>query len=193
VKSKLSQIIFTFITGASLSHVGEPLPEEIKTSHEMLMEEQPSGTLQKLSAAQSKDILEVKLKGYNAYVVTIKNPTRRSYSISTSSFDAPVIGFQEGKDILEMKAHPLIGIGFQIGSFAYSPIGYVGTLFNYAMKKKAKIFEGKLRAMMLDKDVITSYSQLSRIILVKDDRDLKNVKLELIDMQTSSEKKIEIS
>jgi hypothetical protein len=60
------------------------------------------------------------------------------------------------------------------------------------MMKKGKIFEGKLKAMLLNKEVVGSYAQLSRIVLVNSQVSLNDKSIELIDMQTMDVKKVAI-
>lgn len=194
MKSKLSQILFSFISGASLAQVGD-LPEDPfnQTSHVMLLDKSPEVSAQKLSTAQLKDVLDLKLSGVDAYMVTVKNPSRRSYSLTAASIDAPIISYGKSQKIMEKKANIWVSIGFSVaGHFAW-PVSVVGNIFKFAMQKKAKIFEGKLKAMLLDKEVVGSYSQLSRIVLVNSQVDLSKKNIELIDMQTMQVKKITIS
>jgi hypothetical protein len=58
--------------------------------------------------------------------------------------------------------------------------------------KKAKIYEGKLEAMLLEKEIINSYAQLSRVILVKSGQDLKEASIEVIDLKTMNPKKLNV-
>lgn len=194
MKNKLSQILFSFISGASLTQVGDIPENPFETkAHVMLIDQSPEVSAQKLSPSQLKDVLDLKLSGIDAYMVTIKNPTRRSYSLTAASIDAPVIGYDKSQKIMEKGPNTLVSLGFSVvGHFAW-PVSIAGNIYKFAMMKKAKIFEGKLKAMLLDKDVVSSYAQLSRIVLVNSQVDLKDKSIELIDMQTMEIKKITIS
>jgi hypothetical protein len=193
MRVRISQLLFSFITGASLSNISEPLPMNLNTHHEIMLDSPPTAIVRKLSPSQVKDVLDLKLKGVDAYVVTVTNPSQRSYSLSTASLDAPVIRYEESQKILAKKGSVAVGIVTSVAGHFFMPVGIAGNIYSLAMMKKGKIFEGKLRAMLLNKDVINSYSQLSRLVLVKSDQKMDKVKLELIDLQTMNVKTITTS
>jgi hypothetical protein len=190
MKNKISQIIFTFITGASLAHVGDPVSEPVPSQHSLLVDAPPRAEIQKLSPSQLKEVLDLKLSGFEAYILTLKNPSQRSYSLSLASLQAEVISYEEGASILAKKPHTAVSVSASIVGHFVWPVGIAGQIFSFIKLKSAKIFQGKLKAMLLDKEVMSSYSQLSRVILVKSGTQLDSLKIDLIDMQTLTCKQI---
>lgn len=192
MKNKLSQIIFSFITGASLSHIGDPLNQSFCPSHQVLIDKAPQVTATKLTPAQLKDVLDLKLLGYDAYIVSIENHSRRSYSLTTASIDASCINFENSQKILAKKGHITIRVAGAIAGFYFMPLSFASNVYSMVMSKKGKLFKGKLEAMLLNKDVVYSYSSLSRIVLIKSGEDIKGKNMDLIDLQTMQIKSITI-
>lgn len=192
MKSKLSQIIFSLITGASLAGTGRgEVANPSSSVHQIMVDKEPKATLSKLTPIQIKEVLDLKLKGVDAYILTIENSSRRTYSVSTSSFDQTIISYQDAQKILEKKGNMGISAGLSVAGLGFAPLGVIGNIYSFTQLKKGKIFEGKLQAMLLNQDVVNSYGILARIILVKNDRELS--KIELIDMQTSAPKSLYLS
>jgi len=194
MKNKLSQIIFSFIAGASLAIGGhnQEATQSI-TEHSVLVDSAPKAQVTKLNPSQLKDILDLKLQGVEAYILHIENPSRRSYSVSTSSIEASVLDFETGSKILEKKGSLGVKMGLSAGGMFFWPLGVAGNIYSLFTAKKGKIFEGKLKAMLLDKAVVVSYSELNRLILVKEGTSLVDVKMDLIDMQTFKSVSVEIT
>jgi hypothetical protein len=193
MKNKLSQILFSFITGATLSNSGINTHELLSTHQTMLIDQAPSAHVKKLNPDQVKEILELRLKGFDAYVVTIVNPSQRTYSLSIGSIDAPILSHLEAKNVLAKGGYSMgVALGSSVAGHFFAPIGFAGTIFNFALMKKAKIYEGKLEAMLLEKEIINSYAQLSRVILVKSGQDLKEASIEVIDLKTMNPKKLNV-
>jgi hypothetical protein len=192
LKNKLSQIIFSFITGATLSHAGDPLPSVSTDSHQVLMDKSPVAQATKLTPAQLKDVLDLKLIGYDAYMISVQNDSRRSYSITTASIDAECECCESSQKILAKKANIVVqAVGGACGLY-FMPVGFATNVYSMVMAKKGKIFQGKLQAMLLDKDVVHSYSSLSRLVLIKSGDEIKGQRLDLIDLQTMQVKSITI-
>jgi hypothetical protein len=193
MRNNLLKVLISFITGASLTNAGI-LESHVETNlHINVVEAPPQVVTQKLTPAQLKEVLDLKLQGIDAYVVTVKNPSRRTYSLSTSSINADVFRYNEAVKILEKKGSPLVSGGFSVAGTFFWPLGVIGNIYSLGTLKKAKIFEGKLKAMLLDKEVVPSYGELSRLVLVKKDQNLSKADIDLIDMQTSQIKKVQVS
>lgn len=192
MKNKLSQIIFSFITGASLSHVGDPINNSFAQSHQVLIDQAPKITATKLTPSQLKDVLDLKLLGYDAYIICVENHSRRSYSLTTASIDAPCINADNSQKILAKKGRITIRVAGSVAGFYFIPVGFATNIYSMVMAKKGKLLKGKLEAMLLDKDVIHSYSSLSRLVLIKSQEEIKGKKINLIDMQTMQTKSITI-
>lgn len=194
MKSKLFSVIYSFIAGASIATVGEKTAVRPEMTYDLLVDKEPTARAIKLESDQSKDILNLKvINGVDVYVVSIDNPSRRAYSISSSSFNDQVLNAKEAFDEIGQKPNLGIVAGFSIAGCFYTPLGIIGNLYSFPMLKKGKIFEGKLRAMILDQDTISPYSQLHRIIVVKGGEPLNQSHLELVDIDTAKIKKIDIS
>lgn len=193
MKNKLICIILSFISGASLSQIGNIKHIGLGNQHYAVIDAQPTAHVQKLTPAQLKEVLNLNLSGFDAYVITVKNSSRRSYSISTSSLDMPIISYDKSQKILAKKTSHAFGIATSIAGQFFWPISVIGGVYKLSVLKTGKVFEGKLKAMLLDQAVIESYSQLSRIVLVESSQNLHKASIELIDMHTSQAKTITIS
>lgn len=192
MKNKLSQIIFSFITGASLSHAGDPLPNVSTDSHQVLVDKAPEATAIRLTTDQLKDVLDLKLAGYDAYMITVQNDSRRSYSVTTASIDASCISSENSQKILAKKGSIAVQVVGGACGLYFMPVGFATNIYSMVMAKKGKIFQGKLQAMLLDKDVVSSYSSLSRLVLIKSGEEIKGKKMDLVDMQTMQVKTVMI-
>lgn len=193
MKSKLSQIIFSFITGAALSHTGEPLPKVLNEQHQVLLDKDPEVIATKLTPDQLKDVLDLKLAGFDAYLISVQNDSRRSYSLTTSSIDANCIDAGQSQKILAKKGKISVQVIGGVCGLYFMPIGFATNIYSMVMSKKSKIFQGKLEAMLLDKEVISSYSSLSRLVLIKSEEEIKDKKIDLIDLQTMKAKTVIIN
>lgn len=192
MKNKLSQIIFSFITGASLSHAGDPLPNVSTDSHQVLVDKAPEAIAIRLTTDQLKDVLDLKLAGYDAYMITVQNDSRRSYSVTTASIDASCISSENSQKILAKKGSVAVKVVGGACGLYFMPVGFATNIYSMVMAKKGKIFQGKLQAMLLDKDVVSSYSSLSRLVLIKSGEEIKGKKIDLVDMQTMQVKTVMI-
>lgn len=193
MKTKVLSILYSFIAGASIATVGEKTAVRPEMTYDLLVDKEPTARAIKLEGDQSKEILDLKVSGVDVYVISVDNPSRRSYSISSSSFNDQVLNAKEAFDEIGQKPNLGIMAGFSIAGCFYTPLGIIGNLYSFPLLKKGKIFEGKLRAMILDQDAIAPYSQLHRIVVVKGGEPLNQSHLELVDIDTAKIKKIEIS
>lgn len=192
MKNKLSQIIFSFITGASLSHSADPLVSTGPDMHQVLVDKSPTVTASKMTPDQLKDVLDLKLMGYDAYIVTVQNESRRSYSVTTASIDADCVSSANSQKILAKKGNIAVQVIGSTAGIYFMPVGMATNIYSWVMAKKGKIFQGKLQAMLLDKDVVSSYSSLSRLVLIKSGEEIAGKNISLVDLQTMQVKQIAI-